>query len=183
MLPAISKIFELIIETQLRSFVNKIMFKYMCGYRKGYSTQYALMSLPEKWKQSLVNHGYAGNVIMDLSKAFDTINHELFIAKLHAYGFTKLALKLMYSYLNDRWHRTKINTTFSTWKKLLSGVPQWYILGLLLFNIYINDLFFILENTHVCNYADDTGLHVCDKELFNLRSSLEHDTCLAIEWV
>ena len=74
----------------------------MSGYRKGYNTQYALISLLEKWKKSLDNQGYAGAAIMDLSKAFDSINYELLIAKLHAYGFTKLALKLVYSYLSNR---------------------------------------------------------------------------------
>ena len=74
---------------------------------------------------------------MDLSKAFDTINYELLIAKLHACGFTNPALKMVYSYLKNRWHRTKINTIFSTWKELLTGVPQGSILGPLLFNIYI----------------------------------------------
>ena len=96
LLAAVSKIFERIMETQLGSFVNEKLFKYKSGYRKGYNTQYALMVLIEKWKQSLDNHGYAGAVIMDLSKAFDTINHELLIAKLHAYGLTKPALKLLY---------------------------------------------------------------------------------------
>ena len=61
---------------------------------------------------------------MDLSKAFDTINHELLIAKLHAYGFSKQALKILFSYMSDRWQRTKINKSFSSWSALLQGVPQ-----------------------------------------------------------
>ena len=72
---------------------------------------------------------------MDLSKAFDTIKHDLLIAKLHAYGFEKKSLKLVYSYLNNRSHRTKINNDFSSWQELIQGVPQGSVLGLLLFNI------------------------------------------------
>ena len=66
---------------------------------------------------------------MDLSKAFDTINHELLIAKLHAYGFSKQALKIVLSYMSDRWQRTKINKSFSSWSVLLQGVPQGSVLG------------------------------------------------------
>ena len=67
----------------------------MFGYRKGYSTQHALIALLEKWKVTMDNHGYAGSIIMDLSKAFDTINHELLVAKLDAYGFDRESLKLI----------------------------------------------------------------------------------------
>ena len=70
-----------------------------------------------------------GGVMMDLSKAFDTINHELFIAKLHAYGFSRNALKIVHSYLSDRWHRTKIDGSYSSWKEILSGVPQGSVNG------------------------------------------------------
>ena len=80
--------------------------------------------LCSKDEQSLDNHGYAGSVIVDLSKAFDGINYELLIEKLHAYGLTKPLVKLVYSYLNNRSHRLNVNTSFTTWKELLMGVPM-----------------------------------------------------------
>ena len=79
---------------------------------------------------------------MDLSKAFDYIPHDLLIAKLHADGFNKKVLTFLYSYLKRRKQSVKINDTESFFQILLSGVPQGSILGLILFNLFINDLFF-----------------------------------------
>ena len=114
--PVMSKVFERIMQKQINAYIEKFFSPYLCGFRKGFGTQDALTSLIEKWKSSLDQNGYAGSVLMDLSKAFDTLNHELLIAKLHAYGFDKKSLSLINSYLTGRWQRVKIGTAFSSWK-------------------------------------------------------------------
>ena len=106
-LPVVSKIFERIMHKQMSLYVDNFLSPYVCGYRKGFSTQQALLSLIEKWKNILDKKGYGGAVLMDISQAFDTLHHDLLIAKLHAYGFTRESLKLIKSYLTNRWQRTK----------------------------------------------------------------------------
>ena len=86
-LPTISKIYEKLMQRQINDYIANHLSPYLCGYRKGYNTQQALVSLIEKWKKILDDKGFGGAVLMDLSKAFDTLNHELLIAKLHVYGF------------------------------------------------------------------------------------------------
>ena len=83
----VSKIFERIMEEQITDCNGKFLFPFLCGYRKGFSTKYALLSLIESWRLCPDKRGFAGALLMDQSQAFDTINHELLIAKLHAYGF------------------------------------------------------------------------------------------------
>ena len=175
-------IFEELMHKQMSFYTDQFLSPYMCGYRKGFGTQLALLSLIEKWEKVLDNKGYGGAIQMDLLIAFDTINYDLLIAKLHVYSFSKEPLKLIKSYLTIRWRRTKLNTGLSKWTEILLGVPQGSALGPLLFNIYINDLFFLTEKTNVCNYADDTTFYACDSDLHYLISRLEHDSVLAIEW-
>ena len=96
-------------QKQINDFIEKHLSPYQCGYRKGFNSQYALLVMIERWKMSLDKGGFAAGILMDLCKAFDTINHQLLIAKLHDYGFTKNALQLILDNLTGRWHATKIN--------------------------------------------------------------------------
>ena len=181
-LPAPSKVFERILQNQMIPYTDTFLSPHLSGFRKGYNTQHSLAILVEKIKRSLDKRGYGGAILLDLSKAFDTINHGLLIAKLHAYGFDKDSLLLLTSYLSNRWQRTKVNTSFSTWSELLQGVPQGSVLGPLLFNIYINDMIYVIEETDICNFADDTTLYACDHNLAKLIKRLENDTNKILDW-
>ena len=128
------------------------------------------------------NKGVAGAVLTDLSKAFDCLNHELLIAKLNAYGFSRSALLFIHSYLTDRKQRVKVNGSFSTWTETVLGVPQGSVLGPLLFNIYLNDLFMFMEETEICNYADDTTIYACGPNIENVIMHLENDALKINEW-
>ena len=101
---------------------------------------------------------------MDLSKAFDCFNHELLLAKLNAYGFSTNAIQMVCSYLTGRRQRVKVNGSFSSWKKMKLGVPQGPVLGPLLFNIFITDIFFLRNETEICEYADDTAIYCSHQE-------------------
>ena len=181
-LPAISKIYERTFSGQIAHYMENILSPYLRGYRKGYNTQHALLRLIEKCRSFLDKKGFAGAILMDLSKAFDCLNHELLIAKLEAYGFSRSALKLVYDYLSNRKQRVKINGSFSSWQESIKGVPQGSVLGPLLFNVFINDLFFLVEETDICNYADDTTIYVCGHEPEHIVSSLETDAQKLSKW-
>ena len=119
---------------------------------------------------------------MDLSKAYDCIPHDLLIAKLECYGIDKASLTLVLDYLSRRKQRAKIGSSFSSWYDITIGVPQGSILGPLLFNIFINDLFLFIEKSEVCNFADDNTLFSGNKNLDCVFSNLNSDLNNVIEW-
>ena len=96
----------------------------------------------ELWKEALDKGKSVGVIFMDLSKAFDTLNHDLLIAKLEAYGFFENSLNYIQSYIRNRLQRTNVNNNISLWKDIFAGVPQGSILDPLMFNIYIKNIFF-----------------------------------------
>ena len=124
-------------------------------FSKRFSAQHCLLTMIEKWKKCLDNKGYCGALLTDLSKAFDCIPHNLLLAKLSAYGLDISSVTYIKDYLSHRKQKVKINNVFSNYTEILFGVPQGSILGPLLFNIFLSDLFLFLPDTDIISYADD----------------------------
>ena len=181
-LPTFSKIFEKIIFDQINAFFQDKFSKFLCGFRKGFSTQTSLIRLLHKWQQSLDLKGIIGTVLIDLSKAYDCIHHNLLLAKLKAYGFSNKSISLLKSYLTGRKQRVKILSSFSEWLWINFGIPQGSILGPLLFNIFINDLFLFIQKTEICNFADDNTLYACDSSLEKVINKLKADLANITKW-
>ena len=182
-LPNISKIYERCLYDQIESFFGNILSKYQCGFRKGYNAQHCLIVLIEKWKKSVDNGGAFGALLTDLSKAFDCLSHELLIAKLEAYGFEKKSLVLINDYLTNRKQRVKINDSFSQWGIIDFGVPQGSIMGPLLFNIFICDMFYFLEEYEIANYADDSTPFCAGKNHEVVIETLEQSSTILFKWL
>ena len=126
--------------------------------------------------------GYICAIFMDFSKAFDTLNHDLLIAKLAAYGFETDALRYMKSYLTNRKQRVRVNKTFSEWKRITTGVSQGSILGPLLVNIFLNDLFLFISNSSLSNYADDNTLYIFGDNLKKIKDNLRNSFDTVHQW-
>ena len=140
---------------QLYEHFNSILSPKQCGFRKGYSAQHCLMVVLEKFKELRDKGEEFGAFFTDLSKAFDCIDHNLPITKLSWYGVTRKSLKLIFPYLNNRTQGVRINNNYSK-GEVKYGVPQGSVLGPLLFNIDLIDLFFECEDDNISSYADDT---------------------------
>ena len=181
-LPLLSKIFERLIYDQLNEYLDQYLNSLLCGFRKAHSTQHALFRLLQEWQNELDKSGFVGTILMDLSKAYDCLPHDLLIAKFEAYGIGKSGLNLLLNYLSNRKQRTKVNSSYSDWYDIIRGVPQGSILGPLLFNLFINDLFLFLERTNICNFADDNTIYRCDSVLEIILEDLQHDMKILLNW-
>jgi retron-type reverse transcriptase len=180
--PILSKIFEKDMYEQISEYVDKFLSPYLFGYRRGHSSEQCLMTMIEMWRKALDEGKVAGAVLTDLSKAFDCLPHNLLIAKLHAYGFEKSALNFIQDYLTERTQRTKVDGEYSKKRTLKYGVPQGSILGPLLFNLFINDIFYFINESKLANYADDTSIYISKEGIFPFLHALKSETSIVLNW-
>ena len=148
---------------------------YLTGFRKNHGTQNALLKMIETWKTKLNTGHKVGVIYMDLSKTFDSLNHELLIAKLKCYELDQNAVELFRSYVSNCYQCCKINNT-------LGEYSQGSILGPLLFNIFLNDIFFFLKNANLGNYAYDSTLYAYSKNLETVICNLRQEFSILSYW-
>ena len=136
----------------------------------------------EDWKQSIDNGKMVGTIAVDLSKAFDSLPHGLLIAKLAACGVDFYSCRLLARYLYNRHQRVKLGNIRSAWSAVTKGVPHGSILGPILFNVFINDIFFLDCDCHVYNYADDNSISYSSDTIDIIRHFLTKDIDVFMDW-
>ena len=119
---------------------------------------------------------------MDLSKVYDCLPHYLLVAKSESYGIDKAGLNVIHNYLSNRKQWIKINCSYSNWYDIVRGVPQESILGPLLFNLFINDLFLFIERTNIFIFADDNIIYSCQNDLKTISEDLRYDMVTLLRW-
>ena len=160
LLSSISKIFERVAFNQLYNYFtfNGLLYESQYGFRKYHSTELAALEFTDRIRQEMDNKKIPFSIFLDLSKAFDTLDHTVLIQKLHYYGIRDTALNWFRSYLTKRTQYVECNGVSSSIKEIETGVPQGSILGPLLFIIYMNDIHTVSDNLNFILYADDTTL-------------------------
>ena len=174
--------FEKLLATQLNSHFNGILADNLSAYREHHSCQTALLRLVEDWKDCLDKDLMVAVTSIDLSKAFDSLPHNLLLAKLKAYGLNKQACILLRNFLNGRQQRVKINDTFSPWMSLTRGVPQGSVLSPLLFNFFINNIFYFVRHARLNIYVDDQQIYDSDKDPMTLHLRMENELTTIVNW-
>ena len=184
LLPLISKIFEKIIHAQTQLFLdeNNILYKFQSGFRVNHSTDTSLSYLNNKIMNGFENKSYTGMILIDLQKAFDTIDHEIFLNKIKCLGFADSSISWYKSYLKSRYFKINIDNSYSEKEQLLCGVPQGSILGPLMFLIYINDMAQSVD-CDLYLFADDACIVYTGKDIKTIETNLNKNFNSLCDWL
>ena len=172
----------MVLSDQLTDLFENIFHTFLCAFRKGHGCQTTLLRLLEDWKTALDKNQYVAAILMDLSKAFDCLPHDILLCKLSAYGLSPKSVELLRNYLTGRKQQIKLQGDLSSWADIQKGVPQSSILGPLLFKIFINDIFYFIEYGTLYNYADDNTLSYVNDNYEKLIDILEKESSVLIDW-
>ena len=183
-LSSFSKVLEKLIYNQLYNFLEKysILYKYQFGFRKGYSTEQAILEITDSLKKAMDKKLVTCGLFLDFSKAFDTINHDILLSKLYSYGIRGNPLRWFESYLYNRNQVVKIGDTISSSQTIICGIPQGSTLGPLLFLLYINDLPNCSSKLSFRIFADDTNMFYTSNNLRNLESVMNEEFKLVVKY-
>ena len=181
----VSKIFEKIMYNRVTTFLEmfQILHGNQYGFRKKSSTHVALLTFIDKVIQAIENGEYAIGVFLDFSKAFDTVDHKILLDKLDHYGIRGCALSWFRNYLSHRYQYVTYNGSQSSQQLIKCGVPQGFILGPLLFLVYISDLCIVCKSTEPVLFADDTNLFSSGSNASSLQDGVNNDLAIIAEWL
>ena len=179
-----SKIFEKIIYNRLNSYFSNhnILTNEQFGFRVKHSTSHVICDVINKLHNSCDNKKFTCLILLDLSKAFDTVNHKILLSKLEKYGVRGNSLKLINDYLTNRKQVVHVNNTYSDQQSIVCGVPQGSTLGPLLFSVYINDLS-NASKFQTRLYADDTVLFLSNDDLKTLNKNVNYELLNIEAWL
>ncbi len=184
-LPVVVKVFEKIVHHQVSVYLQEhsLLHEAQSGFRQCHTTQDVLLSTVDDWRKEIDNDQLVGSVMIDLSKAFDVVDHSILLRKLVSYGIRGSALKWFTNYFDGRRQRVVIGSARSEWSIIKRGVPQGSILGPLLFTLYVNDLPHAVKECTVKQYADDTTLYSSSDSPAGLEHKLSSDLDEVNKWV
>ena len=185
LLPTLSKIFEKLMYARLISFFSRhsILYENQFGFQSNMSTEYAVNQVLNYIVETLEKNEIGVCIFLDFAKAFDTVNHEILLAKLEHYGIRGVALNWIRNYLTNRMQCTEIGDTQSELELIKCGVPQGSVLGPLLFLIYINDIVNSSKLFNFTLFADDTSLYYSCKNTNNLESVINCELAKISDWL